>query len=197
MIGLLGSVRVNGVEPLDRADVFDGDDLARNIFPWFVLVQMQARSPKNDIKAGHSPRPTSAFANLPAAQRFIELRHNQVQAILFAHLEAEFGPGTVWTEYPTGTGGFADAYVRHPNQSCNLYEIKIADTATQLVRQAMGQLLEYSFREGGLEPMKLFAVGEPALDKVTGVFLERLRGDFNLDIDYLQIELPEDIEGSS
>lgn len=185
------------VKHLDRANVFDGDDLARNIFPWFVLVQMQARSPQNDIRAGHSPRPAAAFANLPAAQRFIELRHNQVQGTLFTHLEAEFGPGTVWTEYPTGTGGFADAYVRHSNQSSNLYEIKIADTATQVVRQAMGQLLEYSFRDRGLEPVKLFAVGEPALDEVTGRFLERLRRDFNLDIDYLQIELKGDIEGSS
>jgi hypothetical protein len=55
----------------------------------------------------------------------------------------------------------------------------------------MGQLLEYGFRIGGLEPVKLIAVGEPMLDDVTRLFLARLRSDFNLEIDYLQIKLPD------
>ncbi|TAL87620.1 MAG: hypothetical protein EPN74_01045 [Rhodanobacter sp.] len=180
------------VKHLDRVDVFGRDIHARNIFPWFVLDQLRGRAATTNGPPGHSPRPASAFADLPAAQRLLELRHNLVQNALFAQLEEEFGAGTVWTEYPTGTGGFADAYVRHADQSCTLYEIKIADTATQVVRQAMGQLLEYSFRAGGLEPVQLFAVGEPALDEATRRFLERMRADFNLEIDYLQVELPDD-----
>ncbi|NID05633.1 hypothetical protein HBF26_12100 [Luteibacter jiangsuensis] len=180
------------VNHLDGAEVFGGDQLARNIFPWFVLEQLRARSAAPDLKPGHSPRPSTAFADLPASRRIIELRHNQVQGALFTHLENEFGPGSVWTEYPSGTGGFADAYVRLPDTRCYLYEIKIADTAAQVVRQAMGQLLEYSYRTGGLESVKLFAVGEPDLDEVTRCFLERLRGDFHLDIAYLQIRLPDD-----
>lgn len=170
---------------LDRLGVFGGDTHARNIFPWFVLDQLRTAN----RPAGHSPRPASAFADLPAAQRVIALRHNQIQSVLFAQLEAEYGAGAVWTEYPTGTGGFADAYVRRPDGHCNLYEIKVADTASQIVRQAMGQLLEYSYRAGGLEPVQLVAVGEPALDDVTQAFLERLRADFRLDIAYLQIPL--------
>jgi len=182
------------VSHLDLLNVSGGDDLGRNIFPWFVLDQLRARNVPTDIKPGHTPRPIAAFAELPAAQRLIQLRHNMVQAVLFTQLEAEFGIGTVWTEYPTGTGGFADAYVRRTDQRCYLYEIKIADTAMQVVRQAMGQLLEYSFRVGGLEPVKLFAVGEPVLDDLTRHFLERLHQEFNLDIGYLQIELPADVE---
>ncbi|OOG46740.1 hypothetical protein [Rhodanobacter sp. C01] len=179
------------VKHLDRANLFGEDFHARNIFPWFVVDQLRGRSMSTDIPPGHAPRPASAFADLPPAQRFIELRHNVVQDALFAQLKAEFGKDRVWTEYPTGTGGFADALVRHSNACCHLYEIKIAATATQVVRQAMGQLLEYSFRVGGLEPVKLFAVGEPVLDDVTRRFLARLRDDFNLEIDYLQIKLPD------
>jgi len=184
------------VRHLDRLDLFGGDDLVRNLFPWFVLEQMRGRSPVTNIKPGHTPRPASAFADLPAAQRIISLRHNQLQGILFGLLETEFGIGTVWTEYPTGTGGFADAYVRLANQRCHVYEIKVAETAIQVVRQAMGQLLEYSYRDGGLEPVKLFAVGEPALDVTTRQYLERLRADFRLDIGYLQIYLAEEAQSS-
>ena len=176
------------VNYLNRTNLF-GDDLhARNIFPWFVVDQLHGRNASPDIPPGHTPRPDSAFAHLPAAERFIKLRHNKVQMALVAVLQAQFG-NRVWTEYPTGTGGQADAYVRHENGHCYLYEIKIADSASLVVRQAMGQLLEYGFRQGGLQPEKLFVVGEPALDEVTERFLVRLHREFNLDIEYLQINV--------
>ncbi len=175
---------------LDRAGVFGEDILARNMFPWFVVDQLRARTAPTDIPPGHSPRPATAFSDLPPTQRVIALRHNAVQAALFAQLASEFGEDRVWTEFPTGTGGYADAIARLPDDSCQLYEIKIAETASEVVRQAMGQLLEYGFRAGGLEPVKLFAVGEPALDKVTHTFLARLRADFNMEIGYFQVELP-------
>jgi hypothetical protein len=177
---------------LDRTNLFGEDILARNIFPWFIVDQLRARAAPADIPPGHSPRPPTAFADLSATQRAIALRHNIVQTALFELLAAEYGEDRVWTEYPTGTGGYADAIARRSDGRCHLYEIKIADTAAEVVRQAMGQLLEYGFRAGGLEPVKLFVVGEPILDDVTQHFLARLRTDFNLDIDYLQVTLPGD-----
>lgn len=57
----------------------------------------------------------------------------------------------------------------------------------------MGQLLEYGFREGGIEPVMLFAVGEHPLDEVTQSFLTRLRIDFNLAIEYVQINVPDEL----
>jgi len=179
------------VTHLDRADVFGEDILARNIFPWFVMEQLRARTSPADIPPGHTPRPETAFANLPPARRAIELRHNALQSVLFALLAGEFGADKVWTEYPTGTGGYADAIARRLDGRCYLYEIKVADTADDVVRQAMGQLLEYGYRAGGLEPVKLVVVGEPAVDDVTHRFLDRLRADFNLEIEYMQIGLLE------
>ncbi|WP_031358502.1 hypothetical protein [Caballeronia sordidicola] len=181
------------VAHLDRLALFGEDILVRNMFPWFVVHQLRTRARPDDIPPGHLERPSSAFANLPPAQRTIALRHNVVQTALFARLAAQYGKDRVWTEYPTGTGGYADADVRPADSGCHLYEIKIADTPAEVVRQAMGQLLEYGFRAGGLEPVKLFAVGEPSLDDVTRRFIARLRAEFNLNIDYLQVELPANI----
>jgi hypothetical protein len=175
------------VTHLDRLEIFGDDIFARNIFPWFVVDQLRAPA---DIPPGHSPRAPTAHANLPPTQRTIVLRHNVVQAELFVQLAAHYGADKVWTEYPTGTGGYADAIARDSDDHCLLYEIKIADTAAEVVRQAMGQLLEYGFRRGGLEPTKLFAVGEPILDDVTRQFISRLSTNFNLNIDYLQLVLP-------
>lgn len=181
---------------LDQTNIFHGDTLARNIFPWFVVDQLRGRTAPSSVPPGHSPRPNTAFAELPPAQRIVALRHNAIQTILFAQLAAQYGEDRVWAEYPTGTGGYADAITRQPDGRCHLYEIKVADTAAEVVRQAMGQLLEYGFRAGGLEPLKLYAVGEPVLDDVTRRFVARLRADFNLDLDYLQVVLPGEPEVS-
>lgn len=185
------------VDHLDKINLFRDDVFARNIFPWFVVVKLGTRSEPTDVPPGHTPRPPGAFADLPPAQRAIALRHNIVQTELFNQLAKQYGEERVWTEYPTGTGGYADAIVRPPEGGCFLYEIKIADTSAEVVRQAMGQLLEYGFRTGGLEPERLFVVGERLLDNVTRDFIERLRNDFNLDIEYLRIELPEEGTSSS
>ncbi|MFM0232894.1 hypothetical protein [Paraburkholderia sediminicola] len=185
------------VAHLDRTNLFGGNDiLERNMFPWFVVAQLRTRAARPNMRPGHTPRPDAAFAHLPESQRTIELRHNRVQTALFAQLAAQYGEENVWTECVTGTGGCADAVAQQSDGSYLLYEIKIADTAALVVRQAMGQLLEYGFRAGGLQPAKMFAVGEPALDSVTSEFIERLRTDFNLDIDYLQVELQSDIAAS-
>jgi hypothetical protein len=179
---------------LDKLALLGKDKLVRNIFPWFVVDQLRARINPIHIRPGHTRRPSSAFADLPATQRIIALRHNDVQDALYAQLLKQYGEGRVWTEYPTGTGGYADAIVRPTKKSCHLYEIKIASSSAEVVRQAMGQLLEYSFRTGGLEPTKLFVVGEPGLDEVTGRFIARLQAEFKLNIEYLQIEVSDDTE---
>jgi hypothetical protein len=134
---------------LERWGKFGDDYLSRNMFPWFVVEQLSARAGVLDGRQGHTPRATEAFASLPPERRKILLRHNQVQTALYERLVADHGHDRVRTEHPTGTGGFADAVVLLPDSRWQLYEIKIADTADAVVRQAMGQLLEYAFRDGG------------------------------------------------
>jgi hypothetical protein len=185
-----GAVAEALVSHLDRTGAFDNDIFARNIFPWFVVEQLRARSATKNIPPGHIPRADVAHTELPPAQRTIQLRHNALQTALFTQLAEQYGAEKVWTEFPTGTGGYADAIMRDSNGTCHLYEIKVAETASEVVRQAMGQLLEYGFRKGGLEPARLFAVGEPILDDLTQIFIERLNTQFHLNIKYLRIMLP-------
>ncbi|WAI81752.1 MULTISPECIES: hypothetical protein [Achromobacter] len=171
---------------LDEFKVFGKDLLARNIFPWFVIDQLRAGDPGR-VRPGHRPRAESSFAYLPAQEREIALRHNALLTKLYAQLVEEYGEPQVFTEYPTGTGGYADAVVRFPDGQSFVYELKIAPTASLVVRQAMGQLLDYGYRGEGLKPKGLFAVGEPILDSGMQTYLERLRSQFGLNIQYLQV----------
>jgi len=177
------------VAHLDQLEWFEDDLLVRNMFPWCVVTQLNTRNSPGTIKHRHRMPPSDAFMSLPPAQRKIAMRHRDVQNALYLDLAKQYGLDQVWTEHATGTGGFADVVVRPLDGGCYLYEIKIAPTAAEVTRQAMGQLLEYGFRANGLEPTKLIVVGEPALDAITQRFVERLRAQFNLNIEYLQVEL--------
>ncbi|WP_155632337.1 hypothetical protein [Burkholderia cepacia] len=178
------------VDHLDRLEVFRDDVLVRNMFPWFVADQVQSRSTSTRAPQ-YRKRSTVAFQHVPETQRKILLRHNEIQAALYKLLIKEHGRDHVWMEHGTGTGGYADAVVYPVGGGCFLYETKIASSAAEVVRQAMGQLLEYGYRRGGLDPVKLFAVGEPDLDDATREFIERLRAQFNLNVEYLQVKLPD------
>ena len=108
---------------------------------------------------------------------------------MFHLLCARYGKDAVGTEQATGTGGRADALVRLSGGRCELYEIKPATTAADAVRQAMGQLLEYAYRRGGLQPVSLCVVCDAPLDDITAEFLSRLKSQFALPIEYLQVSV--------
>ncbi|MEC3888898.1 hypothetical protein [Xanthomonas campestris] len=177
-------------EHLEDLGVFGSDYLARNIFPWFVHCQIDSSKFSKDISSDYAPPLGETSYLLAGAERVVSLRHNLVQAALLTSLRHEFSDCIVRAEHPTGTGGRADAVVRFPDGKLWLYEVKISDTAIAVVREAMGQLLEYAFRPKGLNASKLIVVGEPELDEGTERYLDRLRSDFNLSIEYQQILVP-------
>jgi hypothetical protein len=175
---------------LDRSGMSFGESLeCRNMFPWFVLEQMRDATGRVPFVAGHTQKAEAGLAITAGGSTQIEYRHNLIQERLYALLCERHGKGAVRTEAPTGTGGRADAVVRHADDSLELYEIKVARHAADAVRDAMGQLLEYAFRHGGLEPQALHVVSEPPLDALTDAFLKRVREQFGINIHYLQVVL--------
>jgi hypothetical protein len=169
---------------------FGGDALLRNMFPWFVFEQMRDEAGEIPFQPGHVVRLEHGSADVSPGARNISYRHNVLQGHLYELLCSQFGKDAVRTELPTGTGGFADAVVRRSDTQFDLYEIKVAATATDAVRQAMGQLLEYAYRRGGLEPARLVVVAEPVLDDVTEAFMQRMREEFGLNLVYFRIQAP-------
>jgi len=55
------------------------------------------------------------------------------------------------------------------------YEIKTGLSAQSCIREALGQLLEYSYWPGGQSADQLVIVGEPPLDDNARAYLETLR----------------------
>lgn len=161
--------------------------LLRNMFPWFIFSQLTDTSGRPVFAPGHRCRVSVAEARVTGKTNRVVLRHNVLVEALYRKLTLKHGSKAVGTEQPSGLGGFVDVVVRIEETKYWLYEVKVAETAADAIRQALGQLLEYAYRPGAWEPARMFVVGEPALDRDSKRFLSRLRREFRLPIEYQQI----------
>lgn len=111
--------------------------------------------------------------------------HARMQARLMEELQREFPRGRVVREE-----NFIDVTVQTDSELI-LFEIKSDLSARSVIRQALGQLLEYAFhpdRQHHL-PVRLVIVGRTALSGVDAQYLERLTQDFSLPLAYRVVSL--------
>lgn len=137
---------------------------------------------------GCSVKPSSTQASLPERTLDINLRHNAIQLALYEFLVKKHGAGSVGTEIPSGAGTRLDV-VLNVSGKYHFYEIKTAQSARACVREALAQLLEYSYWPGTLEAERLVVVGEPEADEECRNFLSVLRSRFSLPVYYCQFKV--------
>ena len=114
-----------------------------------------------------------------------ELRHKSWQAKLLCTLREKYGKRNVGVEVPAGTG-YADV-VLHVGGLTIIIELKTGNSTKQLVREALGQVIEYGFWPGLWRSKCRFVVsGESRLDSETANYLEFLRERFGIPIWYLR-----------
>lgn len=146
-----------------------------------------AEAPKRrgfQFKSGCTVKAGSATASLAERKLNIDLRHNQVQKALHDHLASLYGSENVGTELRSADGQ-VDVVVRRAGKFW-FYEIKTAMSARGCIRQALAQLLEYSYWPRAQVAEKLIVVGEPALDSESERYLATLREQLSLQIEYEQ-----------
>ena len=66
----------------------------------------------------------------------------------------------------------------------HFYEIKTSLSARACLREAVSQLLEYSYWPGGTEAKKLIVVGRPEPDEASQDYVETIRTRFGLPVYY-------------
>jgi hypothetical protein len=165
------------------------------LLPLYEFVEGTAGFPcitdknvKFDFKPGCPPRLSQTNATITEQKLNIYLRHNKLQETLYKVLSQRFGPNEVGIERPTGTGVIVDLIVRNGGEFW-FYEIKTGLSARGCIREALAQLLEYSYWPGSIEASRLIVVGEPALDSDADSYLSQLRERFFLPLYYQQIDV--------
>ena len=182
----------------DNIDVETILDNFDRFMPLYEFVEDMGRTAANERQttgrfkwtSGNSARVSRASVELPQRKTESVLRHNELQDALHSHLRDMHGDENVSGELDCGIGKFVDVAVRNGGEYV-YYEIKTGLSAQSCIREAFGQLMEYSFWPGAQEASELVVVGEPPLDDAALDYLGRLRKRFSLPLIYRQFELSE------
>ena len=132
----------------------------------------------------HKLRPEIFDPRNPTGPTPISALHNKIQNCLFRLLEQRYGKGSVVFEKAQ-----VDLVVEHPDLYAFI-EVKSDPEARLALRNAIGQLLEYTWYEqpDGRRPELIVAAPGPMTPAVRS-YLSRLREKVGLKIHYLQITL--------
>lgn len=118
----------------------------------------------------------------------VSLRHNAVRDALFSHLTQTHGSENTRRELDTGHGTLIDVAVREGDRY-TYYEIKTYSSAQACIREALGQLLEYSYWPGANKATRLVIVGEAEFAAPAKSYVEFLRKEFALPIEYRKFDM--------
>jgi hypothetical protein len=138
------------------------------------------------FKSGCTVKPSSTSGSLAKKKLNILLKHNDFQYRLYKELSVIYGEKNVGTEIKVN-GVSVDLVVKSDEGYC-FYEIKTASTARACIRQALGQILEYSYWPGNHHAKKLVIVGEEVATEEEIKYVEFLRSAFGIPIEYRSID---------
>jgi hypothetical protein len=186
---------IGAVQPDDEVDVdWILDDFDR-LLPLYQYVEGKESFPKLSPgkrsfiwTPGNKARAPRTAYERSSATVDKSLRHNIVQAALFDYLESIHGRGNTSGEQNSGNGTSVDVAVKD-REIYTYYELKTGLSAQSCIREAIGQLMEYSFWPGAQRAAKLVVVGEPAYDSEAKAYIKKLRMDFSLPIEYQQFDM--------
>jgi hypothetical protein len=186
---------VGALQPKDGVDIDRILDDFDRLLPLYQYVEGERSFPKQadtthafHWSPGNKARVARSSYERPAASVDKALRHNIVQAALFAHLEGIHGKGNTSGEQDSGNGTPVDVVVRDGKRYV-YYELKTGLSAQSCIRDAIGQLLEYSYWPGAQKAHKLVIVGEAVYDSEASAYIKRLRRDFSLPIEYRRFDM--------
>lgn len=137
-------------------------------------------------KGMDTPPSQTPYVRNGSASRECSPEHAMIQQALFEELKAEYPAGRIIFEE-----NFVDVTVLTKQEKL-LFEIKSDFSTRKVLRQAIGQLLEYAYYSGEQSDLdlRLIAVGRTSLSAEDGRYLEYLRNTLGLPLEYRQVQMP-------
>jgi len=133
-----------------------------------------------NVRKGVVKKNTNSYTVTNNKSYIASALHNTIQQKLFEKLRSKYGKNKVHMER-----NFVDITVIN-EKSITLYEVKPYSTATQCIREALGQLLEYCWKEHCKNPINLIVVGPRKPDKKEVEYIKYLKNDIGVDFEYMQ-----------
>lgn len=154
-----------------------------------IGTTLVTESPEFQWRSGHTGgkrKRTSAAWTKGTVE--VSLRHNELQDRLYEHLCEVHGKKNVGTELTAGNRKRIDAAVRRP-EGLTLYEIKTSSCVESCIREALAQLIEYSYwvQKADEEVSELVVVSENRPTPVSTAYVKYLQDELGLPVTYKRI----------
>lgn len=177
--------------PVSEVDVREILDDFDRLFALYAYVESGNIPSSSRQESGFRPgcvvKTTRTTASLIARQVDVDLRHNELQVALFEALQAGYPGLRIGTEYRVAAGAQVDVAVEMPDGFA-FYEIKVAPTVRAAMREAIGQLLDYSHWPTESRATKLIVVGEARPSQADQSYLKTLRTRYRLKLFYRHLD---------
>lgn len=113
----------------------------------------------------------------------VEQKHNKIQEALRTKLAEKYGEENVILEE-----NYVDVKLIQ-SKYIGFYEVKSSSYASECIREALGQILYYSYHDEDTREKKIFVVGQyPPNDQEYG-YIDYIKETLSLDFEYLNIEI--------
>lgn len=185
---------IGALQPANAVDVDWILEDFDHLLPLYQYVEGEQSFPKQtettrtfQWSPGNKARAPKTMYEREALSVDKALRHNIVQAALFDHLQSIHGDNASG-EQDFDNGTRVDVAVRDGNHYV-YYELKTGLSARSCIRDAIGQLLEYSYWPGAQRAHVPVIVSEAEYDDEAKTYIERLRKDFLLPIEYRRFDM--------
>jgi hypothetical protein len=177
--------------PFEELSIEGTADLFDALMPLYHYVETGTDMPGSaptDPRPGEQPR--APPERRPGLRFTVDrvLRRQLLHTALIAHLEAQYGSDCVVSMEGGGHGPTADAAVSGDGV-ITYYGVSPALTVRGCLREVLGRLLEGALWSDVPQPAILVVVGEVEPNAADLAYLERLRAQLGVAVQYRQIDL--------
>lgn len=143
---------------------------------------------------GHNPKIKGKKGRVRSSEYEIIFAHNALQDELYEKLAKIHGKSRVGTENRIGAIGAIDLVVKE-SDGLVFFELKTGLSAKQNIREAIGQLLEYSSWPGECRAKRWVIVSPAPVSKDVKKYMDFIRKKYRLPVFYLSFNLGDESVG--
>ena len=171
------------------------------LLPIYEYIESDHKSlkevPKFIFKPGKHHRIHKTIKRTKASEKEIILKHAKMVDNVFEQFIIKYGEDNVSVENISTSGTSIDLVLRKKS-SYIFYEFKTSQSLRETIREALSQLLEYSYYPSNRIARKLIIVSTNCINPECQQYLNLIRKDFNIPVYYQryndQKKILEDIE---
>lgn len=138
---------------------------------------------KKGQRKGTTKRNTKTHKRTVSRSYIVEQKHNKIQEALRKKLADKYGEKNVILEE-----NYVDVKLIQPDY-LGFYEVKSSSYASECIREALGQILLYSYHDQDKRTKKIYVVGQyPANEQDYG-YIDYIKEKLDLEFEYLNVEI--------